>query len=294
MYIFNILCGKSLSIMYKEKFNPSQVMTEKYFEFHHTYNETPPTVEFHQHPFYEIFFFLSGNVNYIIEGKTYNLRPGDVLLTGSSDIHRPDIRPGRPYERIVIWLADDFFDNLHDLYGEDLTRCFTDAALKDYRLIRPDSQNILRLKQLCDQISQAKRSPETGSYALASAYLTEFLVYVSRAYYDTPDSIKRDVTENEKINQILLYINENLTEELTLDCLSDRFYISKYYLNRKFKQFTGLSLYQYIMKKRLIVARDLLRNGSPVMDACMQCGFNDYSNFLKAFKREFGKLPSEF
>lgn len=278
--------------MYKEKFNPSQLMTEKYFEFHHTYNETPPAVEFHQHSFYEIFFFLSGNVNYIIEGKIYNLRPGDVLLTGSSDIHRPDIRPGRPYERIVIWLADDFFDNLHDLYGEDLTTCFTDAAMKDYRLIRPDSQNILHLKQLCDQISQAKQSSEIGSYALASAYLTEFLVYVSRAYYDTPDSIKRDVTENEKINQILLYINENLTEDLSLDRLSDRFYISKYYLNRQFKQFTGLSLYQYIIKKRLIVARDLLRSGSPVMEACMQCGFNDYSNFLKAFKREFGKLPS--
>ena len=87
--------------MYKEEFNPSQIMTERYFEFHHTYNETPPTVEFHQHPFYEIFFFLSGNVNYIIEGKNYSLRPGDVLLTSSSDIHRPDIHPGKPYERLL-------------------------------------------------------------------------------------------------------------------------------------------------------------------------------------------------
>lgn len=280
--------------MYKEEFNPSQVMTEKYFEFHHTYNETPPVVEFHQHPFYEIYFFLSGNVNYIIEGRTYSLRPGDILLTGSSDIHRPDIQPGRPYERVVIWLADDFFDNLHDLYGEDLTTCFTDSALKDYRLIRPDSQNIARLRQLCNLISEVKHSPQMGSYALASAYLTEFLVYVSRAYYDAPDSIKHDVTENEKINQILLYINENLTEDLSLNLLSDRFYISKYYLNRQFKQFIGLSLYQYIMKKRLIVARNILRGGSSVMDACLQCGFNDYSNFLKAFKREFGKLPKEY
>ena len=98
----------------------------------------------------------------------------------------------------------------------------------------------------------------------------------------------------DQINQILLYINENLTEDLSLNLLSDRFYISKYYLNRQFKQFTGLSLYQYIMKKRLIVARNMLRGGSSVMDACLQCGFNDYSNFLKAFKREFGKLPKEY
>lgn len=280
--------------MYKEEFNPCQTMTERYFEFHHTYNETPPAVAFHQHPFYEIFFFLSGNVNYIIEGRTYSLRPGDVLLTGSLDIHRPDIRPGRPYERVVIWLANDFFGHLKDFYGEDLTDCFTDAALKGYRLIRPDSQRILLLKQLCTRIAEAKHSPETGSYALTSAYMTEFLVHVSRAYYNAPDSIKDDVTENEKINQILLYINENLTDTLSLEHLSEHFYSSKYHLSRQFRQFTGLSLYQYIMKKRLIVARNLLLAGTPVMDACLQCGFGDYSNFLKAFKREFGKTPRAY
>lgn len=251
-------------------------------------------VEFHQHPFYEIFFFLSGNVNYIIEGKNYNLRPGDVLLTSSSDIHRPDIHPGKPYERIVIWLADDFFGHLRDFYGEDLTTCFTDSALKDYRLIRPDSQNILHLKQLCSKISEAKHSQDIGSYALASAYLTEFLVHISRAYYDAPDSVKYDVTENEKVNQMLQYINEHLTEDLSLEHLSARLYTSKYYLSRQFKQFTGLSLYQYIMKKRLILSRNMLRTGSSVMDACFQCGFGDYSNFLKAFKREFGKTPRAY
>lgn len=280
--------------MYKEKFNPRQHMTERYFEFHHTYNETPPMVEFHQHPFYEIFFFLSGNVNYIIEGKNYSLRPGDVLLTSSSDIHRPDIHPGKPYERVVIWLSDDFFGHLREFYGEDLTTCFTDSALKDYRLIRPDSQNILHLKRLCGKISEAKHSREMGSYALASAYLTEFLVHISRAYYDAPDSVKYDVTENEKVNQMLQYINEHLTEDLSLERLAAQLYTSKYYLSRQFKQFTGLSLYQYIMKKRLILSRNMLRAGSSVMDACFQCGFGDYSNFLKAFKREFGKTPRAY
>lgn len=294
MYLFTDQKRSFLAKMYREKFNPIQTMSERYFEYHHTYNESPPFVEFHQHPFYEIFFFLSGNVTYTIEGKSYKLRPGDILLTNSSDIHRPEIHPGKSYERIVIWLSDDFFGHLRDFYGEDLSACFTDAASKDYRLVRPDSQSILRLKTLCTQISKAKCSTELGSAALASAYLTEFLVQVSRAYYDTPDSVKYDVTENEKINQIVLYINENLSEDLSLSSLENKFYMSRYYMSRQFKQFTGLSLYQYIIKKRLIAARNLLRNGSSVMDACMQCGFNDYSNFLKAFKREFGKNPSNY
>lgn len=280
--------------MYKEEFNPSQIMTERFCEFHHFYNETPPKVESHQHPFYEIFFFLSGNVNYVIEGRNYKLRPGDILLTSSSDLHCSDVRPGRPYERIVIWLANDFFEYLQYFFDEDFTACFMDAARNDRRLVRPDSQSIALLKQLCSQMSRAKYSSQTGSSALATAYLTEFLVHVSRAYYDAPDSVKQDVTESGKINQIITYINDHITEELSLDLLSSIFYTSKYYLGRQFKQFTGLTLYQYIMKKRLIIARDMLRKGSPVMDACLWCGFRDYSNFLKAFKREFGQNPSQY
>ena len=137
-------------------------------------------------------------------------------------------------------------------------RCFTDAAINDHRLVRPDSQSIAQLKQLCIQMSRAKNSGQTGSAALTTAYLTEFLVHVSRAYYDAPDSVKQDMTENGKINQIITYINDHITEELSLDLLSSIFYTSKYYLGRQFKQFTGLTLYQYIMKKRLIIARDMI------------------------------------
>ena len=278
--------------MIKEEFDTRQVMTERYYEFHHSYNETPPTVEFHQHPFYEIFFFISGNVNYIIEGRSYKLRPGDILLTSNADIHRPEVRPGRPYERIVIWLADDFFDHLKRFSGEDFTACFTDAALKDYRLIRPDDGTLIRLRQLCEQMSDAKFSKKLGSAALTQAYLIEFLVRVCRAYYDTPESVKNDITEDEKVNQVIGFINENLADSLSLDNLAGRFYISKFYLSRRFKQFTGLTIYQYIMKKRLITARNMLRAGNPVTVSYLQCGFNDYSNFLKAFKREFGENPS--
>lgn len=280
--------------MYKEEFNPSQIMTEPYFEFHHTLNLSPPTVEFHQHLFYEIFFLLSGNVDYIIEGRTYHLRPGDILLTSNMDLHRPVIYPGKPYERIVIWLTDRYMEILKELFEESLVNCFTDSALKNYRLIRPDSGNIMKLKQLCDKISTARHNNELGDLALSYAYMTEFLVQIARIYHDASDSIKNYVVENENINRILVYINENLTENLSLDLLAKQFYVSKYHLSREFKNFTGLSIYQYIMKKRLIVSRNMLRAGSSVMDACMKCGFNDYSNFLKAFKREFAKNPSEY
>ena len=92
----------------KDTFTLRQTMERPDFECYHYLDPVPPAVDFHEHEFYEVFFFLSGDVNYIIEGRTYQLRPGDILLTDNRDIHKPDIRPGKPYERFVIWIDPDF------------------------------------------------------------------------------------------------------------------------------------------------------------------------------------------
>lgn len=273
---------------------PNPTITDQFFEFYHLYDESPNTINSRFCFYYEMIFFLSGDVNYTIEDRHYKLRPGDLLLISKSDTHHADLSSCKPYERIEIYLTDMFFQYMQTFFQEDFTSCFTDAISKDYRLMRLDNKNIIHLKQLCTRISKARGNAKIGNTALICAYLMEFLVYVNRAYYDALDSIKDDITPNPKINQLIAFINDNLTEDLSLDFLANEFYISKYYLSRKFKEFTGLSLYQYIMKKRLLLARDMLRNGASVMNACFLCGFNDYSNFFRAFKREFGYPPSSY
>ena len=280
--------------MYIEEFTHRQIMTERFYEYHHYRNDSPITVDFHEHAFYEIYIFISGNVNYIIEGRTYDLRPGDVLLTNNSDIHRPEILPSQyPYERIVIWLNNAFFNGLLDI-GEDLTACFKDAANRDYRLFRPNASQLLKIQDTCRVIEQERSVNRLGSRVMAFSSIMEILVLISRAYYEISDSAQHGVTENQQINQIVAYINNHYHEDLSLESLSSKFYLSKYYLSHKFKQFTGLSLYQFILKKRLTIARNMLMRGKSVTETYTECGFNDYSNFLKAFKQEFGEKPSQY
>ena len=280
--------------MYIDEFTHRQIMTERFYEYHHYRNEGPITIDFHQHAFYEIYIFISGDVNYTIEGRTYKLRPGDILLTNNSDIHRPEITPSKtPYERIVIWLNNSFFNGLLDI-GEDLTACFQDASNRNYRLFRPNKAQMLKIQDICHTIEQERSHNKLGSRIMAYSAIMEILVLLSRVYYEISDSAGHEVTENEQINQIVSYINNHFNEDLSLEYLADLFYLSKYYLSHQFKQFTGLSLYQFIMKKRLTIARNMLMSGKNVTEACTECGFNDYSNFLKAFKREFGEKPSEF
>lgn len=276
-----------------DTFTLRQTMARPDFECHHYLDPIPPAIDAHEHPFFEVFFFLSGNASYTIEGRTYQLRPGDILLTDNRDIHRPSVRPGKPYERYVIWIEPAFLEHTAKL-GSDLTACFSDASQKKYKLIRPESNALTHLKGICEKMLRSRDDAAFGSNTLSYIYLLEFLVYLNRAYFATPDAIRKDVTENEKINQVVAFINDNLADSLTLDRLADVCFISKSHLAHQFKSYTGLTLYQFIIKKRVTVARNMIREGSAVMDACMQCGFNDYSNFLKAFKREFGCTPKDF
>lgn len=279
--------------LHKDIFSLRQTMIRPDFECYHYSDLVPPDVEFHEHEFYEVFFFLSGNVSYNIEGRTYLLRPGDILLTDNQDIHRPEIRPGKLYERYVVWITPDFLTEL-EKYGPSLTDCFKDASQKKYKLIRPDGKAVAHLKSILDKIVECRNSDEFGSTTLEHIYLCEFMVFLNRAYFLTSDVIRDDVTENEKINTVVSYINSNLAEDLTLDRLAEVCYLSKSYLSHQFKEYTGLTIFQFIIKKRLTVARNLIYEGTPVTEACMRCGFNDYSNFHKAFKKEFGVNPKEF
>ena len=99
---------------------------------------------------------------------------------------------------------------------------------------------------------------------------------------------------DKQIEKILKYINSNLCTDLSIEFLSQEFYISKYYLMHKFKKETGYTLHNYVMQKRLLMAKDLITNGEPITKAYIQCGFNDYSCFLRSFKNIFHKSPSDF
>ena len=73
------------------------------------------------------------------------MRPGDILLTSNEDIHKPEVRAGKPYERYVIWIHPDAIQAFHKL-GDDLAACFLDASDRRFKLIRPDSGTVTQLK----------------------------------------------------------------------------------------------------------------------------------------------------
>lgn len=250
--------------------------------------------EFHYHDFNKIIIFLSGNVTYIIEGKSYTLKPWDILLVGRNDVHQPIISSDVPYERIILWLNPNFLE-AHKRNDCDLQNCFSLATIRKMNMIRLNKKDIPSLKQTLDELEEAINEKNFGHEILKNSLFIQLIVKINRIFFGMDNNKKlEDVHYDPRIEGILTYINDNLENDLSIDLLSNKFYLNKYYLMHLFKRETGYTVYNYIQKKRVIKASDYIKSGMPAGEVCSLCGFGDYSTFVRTFKKEFKLSPKQY
>lgn len=162
-----------------------------------------------------------------------------------------------PYERFVLWIRDD-------IKSTELLRCFQKAIDRSYNLIRLDSDTQEKLKQLLYELEAALKDEKFGSELLGSALFTQFMVYVNRIFlekqyiYDA-----HSYSSDSQIEELLRYINHNLTEDLSIETLARKYYLSKYHMMRKFKEETGYTVHNYIISKRLLLAAQKFPKAPP-------------------------------
>ena len=278
--------------------NPNEVNKHGYlntnFKLFHLKDKKAQNFEFHYHDFNKIIIFISGKVTYHIEGKSYELKPWDILLINNHDIHKPVIDPSEAYERIIIWVNFKFIE-LHNSIDCNLLTCFNRATEKRFNLVRLSSDLQTNLKSIIYSLESSINSNEFGSKLLSNSLFIQLIIYLNRIHiqnmYENDPSLSK---YDEQICAILEYINTNLYSNLSVSEISKKFYISNYHLMHKFKKETGYTVYNYILQKKLITAKDLIKSGNPIVKTSLQLGFNDYSSFLRSFKKSFGISPKDF
>lgn len=264
------------------------------FLFFHIKDRKNSEFEFHYHDFYKIIIFISGNVTYLIEGKTYRLKPWDILFVSSSEIHKPVINVDAIYERMVIWIKPSFLKN-YSSNDCTLMECFDKAGAQKSNLLRLGTELPKNIKYLLTELEESSKSGEYGSHILKNALLVELMVRLNRLYLKYPQlNSGIDIEFDKQIDAVLEYINSNLGSDLSIDNLSSRFFMSKYYLMHKFKLKTGFSIHSYIIQKKLIYADLLIKEGKSITEASIESGFGDYSNFVRTFKKMFGVSPRKY
>lgn len=274
-----------------QRFDPRQTMQSDTFEVFHYREPRANTVEVHHHDFYEIYYLISGNVEYWVDGRIIRMEPGDLLLINPMELHRPVLEQGTLYERFVLWIHKDFLESISQ--KEPLDRCFDTARPNHTHLIRPgQSERTSLMTQLAEMVRESY-SRDFGSSLSAYGLFLQFMVQLNRLAGRT--GLQEESQQlTPLVQKVLQYISEHLAESLSLEQLSAEFYISKYHLSHAFSREVGVSLYRYIMLRRLLLARQLLSNGESAKQVCRSCGFSDYTSFYRAFKTEYGISPREF
>ena len=275
-------------------FTTRQKMTRNTFEIYHYKDSAPREVALHHHDFFEVYYFISGNVSYNVESRSYRLAPGDLLLIGPQELHQPVVHSeDRDYERIVLWINSGFLQQFRD-EKHTLMNCFDTTSPEHTNLIRLDGGNRELLYYLLQQLLQEQENPGFASDLYSLSLLAQMLVLMNRTFLRSAQGAEPRGQADSVVYRVMGYINDHFSEDLSLDDLANRFFISKYHLSREFGRVVGTSVYRYIIQKRLIMARQMMSLGSPTAQVYQQCGFGDYSNFYRAFKSEYQISPREF
>ena len=264
------------------------------YRLFHLKDSRAQKLSFHYHDFDKIVLLLSGRVSYTVEGKRYFLKPGDILFVQHNMIHKPDIDPKQPYERIILWIDKD---HLRRSGGDsvDLSACFSLAHERSFHLLRTGRAEQKTLHTLFQRLEEADESREIGHELLRDTYFLQLMLALNRSSErDRSDELRETYRCDPKIEDIMRYIETHPAEDLSVEALSGRYYLSRYYLMHRFKEVSGYTLHQYVNQKRLQYACELIRSGESIMKAAEQSGFQEYSTFLRVFQSSYHLSPRAF
>lgn len=276
-----------------QKFDPRQVMHRENFEVFHYRDPRPGFVEVHHHDFYEVYFLLSGTVSYWVEGRIIRMNPGDILFINPMELHRPMPDPTQPVcERFVLWIDGEYLKKLSTPQLQ-LNSCFDSTRPGYSHRIRPSGAERAALTARMGELVQESYSKDLGSDLSAQGILLQLIVQLNRLARQT-QGIREDEQLSELVQGAMAYIGEHIHTSLSLEEIAGHLFVSKYHLSHAFSGEVGISVYRYIMLRRLLLARQLLMAGESAGQVCRACGFSDYTAFYRAFKSEYGISPREF
>ncbi|MBQ2411857.1 MAG: helix-turn-helix domain-containing protein [Anaerotignum sp.] len=257
------------------------------FRLFHLKDKEGTNIDYHYHEFCKLLMLRSGSGGYTVEGHRYSLETGDIVLIGKHCVHRPEFEHGLLYERVIIYISPEFLQQ-QSTPDCPLEEIFNGANGHVLHLNTPDA-----LWSISDRLEKELSEDKYGRIIVSNGLLLRLLIEIARNMQDPNAAFSTPIAPTDsRILEILRYIDAHLTEDLSIDILAEEFYISKFHMMRLFKQETGRSIHDYLQERRLLHARDLIRQGVSATDSCFQSGFRSYSSFTRAYAKHFGTTPT--
>ena len=262
-------------------------MDDSYVDTHEDPGISPEGINLHSHVFYEILYICSGNIQYLIKTDRYQIQPGDIIIVPPGVGHQPiltDIH-NTNYRRYVLWLSTSFM--------KSVTPLFPDYDFSKPRLLRTTGTKWAILKDIFHAGILESEQKKPGWNAFVYGNTLELVTMLYRATVDKK-STQLKSEKPELLENILTFVETNLSQTLSLDDTGKRFFVSRSTISNTFRKEMGISFYQYVTQRRLVAAKNKILENIPLETIAGEVGFSDYSSFYRAFKSEYGISPRQF
>ena len=244
----------------------------------------------HSHQYNEIYFLQSGKCNVYIDNETYCLEDGSVLFIPAFKEHTFIYPFSQDVKRTVLYISTeqlnwyfnkDFKDEINNLFIN-----------KHLQLSRKSFSN---LSNIFEKIQFEKYSLDNMSELLTKAYFFELIIYLIRCQRYTQNINQKTNLSNITIGEIVNFIENNYSRQLTLPEIAAQFGISESSLTKKIKIFTNMTFKEYLTKTRIEEAKSLLISSEKsITEIAYECGYNNSNFFGDVFKKAVGMSPSSY
>jgi len=271
-------------------------------QFDITYNDFNPTIFFaskqkmltesiyHDHDFTELTYILSGKGKYLVDSKVYEVEAGDLIMCN----------PGVKHQNIIVNLKEptvEFFAGFTNFHFKNMPP--NSIILKDGSyVLHTSTETKLEISKHCYEMIAENESCQVGKYFMLKAHLMQILLLTIRDITEVADTRQKgcnfeSYNKSYAVKEIINYLNENYESKISLDQIAHNMYLSPVYISKIFKEETGESPINYLIKIRLEKASDILldSDGGSIKSIANSVGYEDVYHFSKLFKKYYGISP---
>ena len=275
----------------RSDFEKRQYMISEDFEIFYYSDIRFRNIQPHSHDYYEFYFPLSEQTDMEIMGKRYPLNRMCAVLVPPGIVHRAVSTGEDTYRRFVFWISSAYFDHLKKTQASAVSVLEECVRRKQY-LFHFTENEIISLHAKILRLMDEKQENRYGCESFEDLCIRDLLMTMCRMIHEK--NTPKGKSQQLKLLDITQYIDHHLEEDLSLDDLAGIFYVSKYYIAHRFRERLGISVHQYILKKRLEQCAASIAKGSSITRTFTEYGFRDYASFYRAFRKEYGISPKEY
>jgi len=218
--------------------------------------------------------------------KAYPIKKGTLCFVGANKYHYTMPDDTKNYDRSKIFISPDKLNKILDIFPDSNSFCDFSNDSFVYAQIDEDEQE--KTEKIFEEMELCKNDERNGDLILYACCI-RLMVFLNKY------SIEKTPSAPGVLNKAIEYINSNIFTDIDVSRICSEVHISKYYFCRKFKENIGMTVMEYILKTRIVMAKNmLLKEDISVTEISNKCGFSSLSYFSRIFKKETGVTPLKY